>query len=295
MAQQRFGGEHTELKLSKVEAYLKSYTTALKNQNFRLIYFDAFAGTGDIPQGEIGGLNLLPIDDYKPFIVGSALRALKLPIPFDEYIFVDSDAKKIRKLEGLANGFPRLSGRIFLKCADANLELQRFCAERDWRTCRAVIFLDPFGNQVEWKTIESIARTGAVDLWYLFPAGLGVHRQIARDGSVHHTHAASLDRILGTRDWRNSFVKTHQKADLFGEIQQVTSKDADANRITRYMIDRMKGIFHGGILDQWLPLGSRGVHMYSLIFAWANPSSKAKLAGKLAEAVLKSGSHGRAK
>jgi len=295
MPQQRFGGEHTELKLSKVEDYLKAYTEALKNQDFRLIYFDAFAGTGDIPQARNGAPRLPNVDDYEPFIVGSALRALSLPIPFDEYVFVDSDEKKVAKLETLANEFPHLRERMHLKCADANLELQRFCADRDWRKWRAVIFLDPFGNQVEWKTIESIARTEAVDLWYLFPAGLGVHRQIARDGSVHRTHDASLDRILGTSDWRNSFVKTQHEVDLFGEIQRVTSKEADPDLITKYMINRMKGIFHGGVLDLWLPLGSRGVHMYSLIFAWANPSRKAKLAGKLAEAVLRSSSHGRTK
>ncbi|MDP2621346.1 MAG: three-Cys-motif partner protein TcmP [Hyphomicrobiales bacterium] len=157
MPQQRFGGEHTELKLSKVEDYLKAYTEALKNQDFRLIYFDAFAGTGDIPQARNGAPRLPNVDDYEPFIVGSALRALSLPIPFDEYVFVDSDEKKVAKLETLANEFPHLRERMHLKCADANLELQRFCADRDWRKWRAVIFLDPFGNQVEWKTIESIA------------------------------------------------------------------------------------------------------------------------------------------
>lgn len=295
MPQQRFGGEHTELKLSKVEDYLEAYTTALKNQNFRLLYFDAFAGTGDIPQTQSGATQLFLIDDYKQFIVGSALRALRLPIPFDKYIFVDNDPKKVEELETLAEDFPHLRERIFLQCADANLELQRFCSKTDWRRSRAVIFLDPFGNQVEWNTIEAIARTEAADLWYLFPAGLGVHRQIARDGSVHPTHDASLDRILGTRDWRSSFVMTEHEIDLFGETQQVTSKEADPDLITKYMINRMKGIFHGGVLDHWLSLGSRGVHMYSLIFAWANPSPKAKLAGKLAEAVLKGGSRGRAK
>jgi hypothetical protein len=41
------------------------------------------------------------------------------------------------------------------------------------------------------------------------------------------------------------------------------------------MIARMKQVFRGGVLDEWLPLGSRNIHMYSLLFAWANPSPKA--------------------
>jgi len=36
----------TKSKLDKVEKYLKAYVTALKKQNFRLAYIDAFAGNG---------------------------------------------------------------------------------------------------------------------------------------------------------------------------------------------------------------------------------------------------------
>jgi protein gp37 len=45
---QRFGSAHTKRKLDKLEEYLRAYTTALKNQNFELLYFDAFAGAGDM-------------------------------------------------------------------------------------------------------------------------------------------------------------------------------------------------------------------------------------------------------
>ena len=38
----RFGGPWTEDKLDILEGYLDSYTTALKNQPFRLVYIDAF-------------------------------------------------------------------------------------------------------------------------------------------------------------------------------------------------------------------------------------------------------------
>jgi len=55
----------------------------------------------------------------------------------------------------------------------------------------------------------------------------------------------------------------------------------------------MKTAFQGGVLDEWLPLGSGNIHMYSLMFAWANPGEKAKLAGKLAQVVLRSSGGGR--
>jgi three-Cys-motif partner protein len=294
MAQSPFGGAHTERKLVKLETYLDRYTTALKNQRFHLIYFDAFAGTGDIPQ-PIDAARFLEADEYQPLIVGSAERALKIATKFDEYIFVEHSLKKIDRLAQLSERYPALRDRITIRRGDGNAEVQQFCLQRDWQRCRAVVFLDPFGNQVEWDTIKAIAGTEAIDLWYLFPAGLGVHRQIGRDGTVHHTHEASLDRLLGTKEWRSVFIEEQPHRDLFGELQNVTSKLATPESITRYMIARMKTIFRGGVLNHWLPLGSNGIHMYSLVFAWANPSEKAKLAGRLADAVLRSDRRGRTK
>jgi hypothetical protein len=43
---QMFGGDWTEKKLGVLEKYLTAYTTALKNQPFKKVYMDAFAGTG---------------------------------------------------------------------------------------------------------------------------------------------------------------------------------------------------------------------------------------------------------
>lgn len=134
-----------------------------------------------------------------------------------------------------------------------------------------MVFLDPFGNNVAWATLRRIAETEAIDLWYLFPAGLGVHRQIGKDGSVHFTHYASLDRILGTPEWRDAFIDRRDEQDLFGAVEERTTKVADPSSITEFMIKRMRTIFKGGVLDEWLPLGARNIHMYSLIFAWANP------------------------
>jgi hypothetical protein len=69
MPQKRFGGKHTAEKLDKLEAYLKPYVLVFKNQSLKTIYFDAFAGTGEIPSAP-GGL-LFEGEDYEPFITGS--------------------------------------------------------------------------------------------------------------------------------------------------------------------------------------------------------------------------------
>lgn len=72
-------------------------------------------------------------------------------------------------------------------------------------------------------------------------------------------------------------------------------KIATPRSMTEFMIKCMKESFKGGVLKDWLPLGANGRHDYSLLFAWANPSLKAKLAETLAAAVLKSKKSGRAK
>ena len=48
---QKFGGPWTIEKLNILSAYLDFYVTALKNQPFKKIYIDAFAGTGKIKIG----------------------------------------------------------------------------------------------------------------------------------------------------------------------------------------------------------------------------------------------------
>jgi len=168
---QRFGSAHTSNKLDKLERYLTTYSTALKNQDFRLIFFDAFAGTGQIQVSEAAPL-LESITEYGPFIIGSTERALQLGKAFDEYIFVERSAQKVQRLAELKKKYPNVADRVSIAQGDANSELQRFALQTDWRKCRAVVFLDPFGNDVEWRTIEAIALTKAVDLWYLFPAGI---------------------------------------------------------------------------------------------------------------------------
>ena len=191
MPQKPFAGPHTANKLDKLEAYLKAYLTVLKKQDFHTIYFDAFAGTGKAPIS-VSSEPVLPLDDdATTFIVGSARRALDPDLSFSEYIFVEKGRAKAQELEDLKDAYPAKAERIKIENTDANSALRKFCTTRNWKKCRAVVFLDPFGNQVEWSTIEAVAATMAIDLWYLFPAGLGVHRQIGRDARVDADKAAS--------------------------------------------------------------------------------------------------------
>jgi three-Cys-motif partner protein len=289
MTQRVFGSGDTVVKLKTVADYLNFYTKALAKQPFRLKYLDAFAGTGSIPFAS--GLPLLSdIDsvgfDIEQFIEGSARRALQIERPFDQYVFAELESKKVRQLEGLKSEFQGLTNRMDIWKADANDAVAKFCDGLQ-RLDRAVIFLDPFGNQVGWETLERIASTEKADLWYLFPAGLGVARQISNDGNVQKDAERSLDRLFGTSDWRQESLESSGQSDLFGNVPEANRKIATADKITRFMISRLKSIFKGYVSERWMPMGSGGVHKFSLLFACANPSGPARaLASRVANEIM---------
>jgi three-Cys-motif partner protein len=286
MAQLPFGGSHTVEKLKVLGNYLAAYQKVLKNTNFETVFFDAFAGTGEIPIDESGGL-FQDVEEVDPFIEGSSRRALGIKPPFSRYVFVERSRRKAALLQKLKTDFPHLSARIHIERADANIAVEQFCKRTDWRRTRAVMFLDPFGNQVDWNTIQAIARTRAIDLWYLFPAHLGINRQISASGEFDVHKGASLDKVLGTSEWREEFVARFNRENLWGQAEQISFKQSTVDSVSRFMIRRMKAIFKGVVLDEWLPLGRGGSHWYSLIFACANPNAKAKeIAERVARAVM---------
>lgn len=297
---QKFGGIHTADKLNVIEKYLNAYTTALSKQSFDLIYFDAFAGTGSVDitkqkdslfddaqlQLINDGAEFQNVESIGGFTAGSARRALQVSRPFDRYVFVEKNLTKFEKLKSLKGTHSNISSKIEIRHGDANIELRKFCASTDWLKTRAVVFLDPYGSQVEWETIKNVAETKAIDLWYLFPSFLGVFRQISKSGKMTSEQEQSIIRLLGTDKWKENWISEERAPDLFDQDHVVGKKQVEVDDITRFMIGRMQEVFDGGVLDSWLPLGQNGAHWYSLIFAWANPGEKAKLAAKLASACM---------
>ena len=292
MPQRPFANSGTATKLDTVFNYANFYSTVLRDKPsasspFRLTYLDVFAGTGEIPFADDMPL-LTDVVDAANFIDGSARRALQVQNPFSRYVFSDMKQKHTRELEGLKRDFAHLADRIFVERGDANSVVKSFCAALG-PADRALVFLDPFGNQVHWQTLEHIAATKKIDLWYLFPAWIGVARQVKNTGDLVNDAEKSIDAMFGHHDWRSECLKTvlPSQGDLFSDDLTETQKIATADGITRFMIQCMESIFGGGVSKKWLPLGRDGRHFYSLIFACSNPSSKAHtLAQRVAKEIM---------
>ena len=118
-----FGGQWTIDKLNILEEYLDFYTTALKNQPFKLMYLDVFAGNGEIS---------LRDEDAQAFIEGSAKRAINITDkPFDRLIFVEKDSQRYTRLKSLRK--ENLNRDIQIKNADANFFLRNLRENWDSR------------------------------------------------------------------------------------------------------------------------------------------------------------------
>jgi hypothetical protein len=57
-----------------------------------------------------------------------------------------------------------------------------------------------YGIQVEWSTIEHIAATGAIDLWILFPLGIGLNWLLPRSGLIPEGWRQRLNLFWGRSD-----------------------------------------------------------------------------------------------
>ncbi|MGN6183958.1 MAG: three-Cys-motif partner protein TcmP [Thermoanaerobaculia bacterium] len=287
-----FGGDWTTKKLNALSRYLAAYTTALKNQSFSLSYIDAFAGTGTRKQRDPADENkMTPLfpdlaeADSKRLLDGSARLALQVEPRFTRYIFIDQDRVHCASLERLKADFSDKAAAINVTCGDANHEIQRICSTTQWSSNRAVLFLDPYGMQVEWKTIEAVAATKAIDMWLLFPLGMGVNRVLKRDGNIPDSWRSRLNLLLGTEEWEQEFYRVEKTPTLFGEDEEWVTK-ASMQVIGGFFNRQLKTIFAGVADRPGVLRNLRGSPLYLFCFAAANPHG-APIALKIANHILK--------
>jgi three-Cys-motif partner protein len=292
---QQFGGKWTEEKLGRLRKYLAAYmrifSTNERAKHLRTTYLDAFAGSGERSEEREGADDTAPLfvdweaAEAAEFFKGSAEIALETQPPFDNYIFVERDPAYAAALDKLRNRFTHLSERVQIVAADANAFLISWCNSTDWRRNRAVVFLDPYGMQVDWSTIETIARTQAIDLWILYPLGQAVNRLLKRQGPPTGGWADRLTRSFGSDEWKERFYKPSAQGRLFGG-QPTVQREADLEALGKYFLERL-GIVFNAVASNALELrNSRGNPLFLLCFAAGNPQGS-KTAVKIANDILK--------
>ncbi|MCL2827157.1 MAG: three-Cys-motif partner protein TcmP [Oscillospiraceae bacterium] len=268
----KFGGEWTEKKLDAVEKYLGFFTSALKNQNFKLCYIDAFSGSGNVTLK-----NGVMTD-------GSAIRALKYP--FDKYFFIEND--KIfydalsKKIEG---EYPDKSNAVSVLEGDCNKLLQSIDS-RQWRAegWRGVIFLDPYAMDLDWDSLEKISKTQVFDVWYLFPFS-AANRNLYNNGRIPQANEEKLNRIFGTTDWKEQLYTNSPQLTLFGDLEKEKIPDG----LRQFIIKRLRETFSNVADNPAVLKNKTNSPLFLLCFAVSNPNPSAwGLALKGANHILKS-------
>ena len=276
----KFGGDWTRKKLDILEQYLDAYTTALKNMKFKLMYIDAFAGTGDI------GRRQQEDENAKMFIEGSVSRAIKIDNkPFDRLIFVEKDHDRCRQLERLRKNNSKRD--IQIQNADANSFLVNKLQE-DWKKWRGVLFLDPFATEVEWKTIEQIAGIDALDTWILFPTS-AVSRMLPlsrKPDDILPKMAESLTRVFGDESWRDLYSVSPQQY-LFNGQEEYQRYSSSAGIIEMYK-ENLRNLFGKRFMEKSKTFkNSKNSPLFEFIFCVGSSNPKAiSLAKKIAKPIL---------
>jgi three-Cys-motif partner protein len=235
------------------------------------------------------GGSLFPFDEDDVH-AGSAQIALRANPPFDQIYFIDQEDANVQALEKLIAKSGHAAASV--EHGDANAVLRKLCRRERWNKQRGVIFLDPFGMNVEWSTLELIAGTKALDVWFLF-AFAGTVRNLPRLASrLDSTKRAAVTRVLGTDQWFDEFYKPAPASEgtLFDGLtsQQPLRRTAKVDDIERYVRRRLQTIFPYVEAPKRLK-APRNVSLFSLFFAVSNPNKSAiKLARRGASHILKS-------
>lgn len=296
-----WGGKWTEEKLDAFEKYVKAYLTIMNNYRdlygWKLLYFDGFAGSGTRNQEEeaeevqnVKDLfgHEVTVEDFNVY-QGAAERVVKLESDgirsFDHFYFVDKSDESCKALEEKLSPYQTTGKRHYMN-KDANeavLMLANSLAK--YSNCKALAFLDPFGMQIDWSSVESLKNL-SVDLWILVPTGVIINRLLERkvDKEKGLAHAEKLKTFFGMTEEqiRNFFYTEKQVQTLFGEEELVITKAENSiRRIAQLYVERLKDVFRYVTEDPMVLYNNHNVPIFHLIFA-----SKNKTAIKIAQEII---------
>jgi three-Cys-motif partner protein len=210
----QFGGDWTEQKIGIVVAYAKAYLTIMnKYPQFKCLYFDGFAGSGDIYKSDKTDIEI---------IKGAAIRILEIDTPksFDMYYFVELDEANKNELDKtIDENFSQKREKSFVVKEDCNVKLTSLATFlKKNKDFRVLAFIDPYGMSLNWSSIQVLKSLG-IDLWILVPTGIGMNRLLTRNGEIRDSWLKKLETTLGLdqSSIKNYFYKIKSVQTLFGE------------------------------------------------------------------------------
>lgn len=275
----KFGGDWTENKIEILVEYAKAYLTIMKvftvKYDWKLLYFDGFAGSGFIKKGNEENLKM---------IVGAASRILEIENPraFDLYYFVEKEPDNINLLkQNTIDFFPNKNIHIVeTDCNEKILSMSTFLTSTKGKKYRTLAYIDPCGMQLNWSSLETLQKL-SVDAWILIPTGMGVNRLLKKDGKISDAWLSKLEIFLGMtqQDIRNYFYNEEIIPTLFGDEIKITKEQQAIERSAELYSERLKKLFKFVSKPYILKNSSNSVMFHFLMVS--NNQSAVKVANEI--------------
>lgn len=249
-------------KLDLLSKYLGAYARIMQVQKAKWLqsfaYVDAFANAGVYQDAETAEL-----------VSGSPIVALGSQPPFDEYWFIEKSAERLDRLRELVTTAAPGSKSRFSQ-GDANRVLQDEVSTtfRRENYNRAFVFLDPYGLQIEWLTVEALAETRAVDIFVNFPI-MAINRLLDRDRAPDMQRRALIETRMGPADWLDLVYRS--QLDLFGDEHTGRGPLSAVDVAQRYIANLSK--LFGYVSDPVVMRNSQNAPLYALVLASHNPTA----------------------
>ena len=293
--QKPWGGAWTEEKLNAFEKYVNAYLTIMNvnrdKWNWKLIYFDGFAGSGSRNEeissdGQQLMLDLVENCQLKPEELtpyrGAAERVLSIEQNgFDYYYFIDKDANSSQQLNEKLTPLKK-NKTLEFRASDANKEIVKLAdAMHNNGKLKALVLLDPFGMQIDWENIAHLKDTGT-DLWILIPTGVIVNRLLDRKCKLKHID--KLTSFFGEDETylKEYFYSIRKESTLFGEAEIVEKVKEPIKKIADLYIQKLKGVFKHVTTQPLVLYNTNNTPIFHFAFASNNPTAL-----KIAKDIIK--------
>lgn len=282
----QWGGTWTEKKLNAFSKYVRAYLTIMsKYPNYKTIYFDGFAGSGDRKEIENTSLYYdlgLNIEDEKVY-KGAAERVLTLPnnLSFNYHYFIDLHQESLNKLKVKLEKLQENKTEFQYKSGDSNEWIQKLAeALKSNKNYASLVLLDPFGMQINWESINSLKDT-RTDIWILIPTGVIVNRLL--DKNCEFKHSEKLQSFFGLDEEtiKSIFYSKSIESTLFGPQKTIKKISKPIEKIADVYIERLQTIWKNVTKKPLVLTNSRGVPIYHFVFASNN-----KHAVKIAKEII---------
>jgi three-Cys-motif partner protein len=287
--QNDWGGPWTERKLEAFSKYVWSYLKIMKkNPYWKTIYFDGFAGSGnrsDNCKSELYRQLKFSLEEESGY-KGAAQRVINLKdgLTFDYYYFIDSNETSLSNLKRLlSNESSSKNKQLVFKFGDANKWVIELASVLKSNNYAALVFLDPFGMQINWDSIAALANTRS-DIWILVPTGVIVNRLLDKRGELRSIEKLQSFFGLSADEIKKSFYYSEQQNTIFGEEELVRKVSKPIEKIARLYIDRLKTVWTNVIENPLILNNSKGVPIFHFVFA-SNNKNAVKIANQIIQSV----------